>query len=176
MAPTRKPSASARIKAEQVLEKALKGSSLKKAMVSSGFGEGSTTTTLIRTKTWQKLIEERLSDEKLTEAHAKLLNSYRIDHMVFPVAVKDEEITELLHSIGCEPKKIMHGEMAIHVWFWSPDNHARKDALDMAYKLKSKYAPEKHEVKSIGIIINPEKAAMAKKALRDFIHAQQKNA
>ncbi len=47
--------------------------------------------------------------------------------------------------------------MARHVYFWSADNKARDGALDMAYKLKGKYAPEKHV--SVVATISAEKKA-----------------
>jgi hypothetical protein len=34
----------------------------------------------------------------------------------------------------------------MHVWYYAPDNKARKDAIDMAYKLRGEFAPEKFEV------------------------------
>lgn len=58
----------------------------------------------------------------------------------------DKEIKEMLAEVNCKVKRIVHGENARHVYFWSPDNNARRSALDLAYKLKGKYAPEKHLV------------------------------
>lgn len=94
---------------------------------------------ITRSKGWKELTEQYLNDNDLTKAHNELLNSRRIDHMVFPLIISDEEITELLLSVNCTPRKFMHSETATHVWFWSPDNKAKKDALDMAYKIKGKY-------------------------------------
>ncbi|MFA6095912.1 MAG: hypothetical protein WC767_03680 [Candidatus Paceibacterota bacterium] len=51
----------------------------------------------------------------------------------------DAEIIELLAGVNCQVRKIVHGKSARHVYFWSRDNRARKDALDMAYKLKKRY-------------------------------------
>jgi hypothetical protein len=73
----------------------------------------------------------------------------------------DEQIIELLESVNCTVRKIAHGDTARHVWFWSPDNKAKKDALDMAYKLRGNYAPEKKDLTSqgekIGVVILPQK-------------------
>jgi hypothetical protein len=128
---------------------------------------------ITRSKGWQYLLHTHLSDKLLSETHHDLLKSTTLDHMVFPIGVKtndekknyylkreqeakkkgeeykhieilsDEDINELLLSVNCTVKKIIHGEQARHVYFWSADNRARKDGLDMAYKLKGKYAPEK---------------------------------
>lgn len=121
-------------------------------------------------KTWQQLMDEFLPDDLLAEVHHGLLTATRIDHMVFPLGpdtdegdpsegppagpevpeafkertkMTDKEIEELLASVNCTVRKIVHGETARHVYFWSPDNRARKDATDLAYKLKSRYAPVK---------------------------------
>lgn len=58
----------------------------------------------------------------------------------------DQEIKEMLLEVGCKVKRIVHGEQARHVYFWSPDNAARQSALNLAYKLKGHFAPEKHLV------------------------------
>lgn len=115
-------------------------------------------------KTWNEVVEEFLPDSELTEKHKELLNSTRIDHMVFPLGPKknsekeewlkasgnkevkdvlsDEEITEMLAEVNCKVRRIVHGEQARHVYFWSSDNRAKKDALDMAYKLKGRFSDD----------------------------------
>ncbi len=121
------------------------GGNLSRAMKDAGYAPAVAKNPhkLRETKGWQLLMQEHLPDKTLAEHHKKLLNSKRIEHMVFPCATKDKEIKELLESVGCTVRKIQHGEMAIHVWFWAADNRALKDGLDMAYKLKSKYAAQK---------------------------------
>lgn len=135
---------------------------------------------LTESKGWRELVEERLPDTLLSQQHKELLLSTTLDHMVFPLGPKknkekeeyiekkrqlaikanreyieedilsDEDIAELLRSVNCTARRFVHGETARHVYFWSPDNKARKDGLDMAYKLKGSYAPEK----SINVNLN----------------------
>lgn len=140
--------------------------SISKEMRESGVYSKRTSTKpekLTRSKGWQTLLETHLSDELLSQTHHDLLKATRLDNMVFPLGVKtederlklpedkrekvisDEEIVLLLASVNCTVRKIVHGEHARHVYFWSADNKARDGALDMAYKLKGKYAPEKHQ-------------------------------
>lgn len=95
--------------------------------------------------TFRELLDEYLPDEQLMSSHVALLNSRRLDHMTFPINIEDEVIADMLASANCLLRKIIHGEQAKHAYFWSPDNKARKDALDMAFKLKGQYAPEKIE-------------------------------
>jgi len=117
--------------------------------------------------TWNEVIEESLSDAVLMEKHKELLQSTRIDHMVFGLGPKknedkkegedvlsDVEIIELLAEVNCKVRRIVHGEQARHVYFWSNDNKARKEALDMAYKLKGRYGDENQDRKPHGNTYN----------------------
>lgn len=115
-----------------------------KLMLQAGFKEGYARSPdkLKKTISWQELMEKNIPDNILAEKHNQLLNSTGIGHMVFPVAMKDSEITELLAGVNCVPQKFQHSNTATHVWYWARDNKAIKEALDMAYKLKSKYPKE----------------------------------
>jgi hypothetical protein len=126
---------------------------------------------LTKTKSWQELMQQYLPDDLLAQKHFELLNSTNIDHLVFPLGPKgqdddnfsggkvdkskkkdairvertsltDKEIIEMLADVNCKVRRIVHGETARHVYFWSADNKARKDGLDMAYKMKSRYQDE----------------------------------
>ena len=118
---------------------------LKHAMVDAGYSPAYAhkPQEFRNTEAVKKEYAERFTDEELDKVHHELLMAARIDHMVFPKAVTDEEIKELLATVGCTVKKIMHSDNANHAWFWSPDNMARDKALDKAYKLRSNYALEK---------------------------------
>ena len=126
---------------------------------------------LTDSKAWDRLMEEYLPDRELAKVHYGLLKSMRIEHMVFPTNIKDEEIDELLKSVNCQVRKIQHGDMAIHCWFWSPNDKARNDALDKAYKLKGKYAPEKTDLSSggepLGVIFLPRRKQDENKQLNE---------
>lgn len=86
-------------------------------------------------------IEEELEEQG--HGGALLRKMFQPEH----TKLTDEDITELLASVNCTVRKIVRGRTARHVYFWSADNKARKDALDMAYKIKASYAPEKREIK-----------------------------
>ncbi len=107
--------------------------------------------TLTESKGYKELMEKHFPDKFLAKTHKGLLKSHGIGHMVFPKAVDDKEIKKLLRSANCKAKKIMHGETANHVWYWEPDNNARKSGLDMAYKLKGSYAATKNVTLNMSI-------------------------
>jgi hypothetical protein len=101
-------------------------------------------------------IQDALPDDLLAARHLELLNASDIDHMVFPLNMMDEDITDLLKENNCTPKRFMHSETQTHVWFFSADNKARKDAIDMAYKIKGSYAPEKRVNANLNVTANVE--------------------
>lgn len=128
---------------------------------------------LTETKGWKQLMEEYLSDNDLAQKHKELLNATKIDHMVFMLGprneaereqyiaqdrakadekgieykeieyVSDDDIREMLAEVNCKVRRIVHRETARDVYFWAADNKSRKDAIDMGYKLKGSYAPDK---------------------------------
>lgn len=137
---------------------------------------------LTNSKGWQELMDEYLPEENVAKVHKALLNSHNIDHMTFPLGPKDEteveefitrakddalkagkeyiekdfltdgDISAMLADVNCTVRRIVHGEQARHVYFFAPDNRARKDALDMVYKLRGSYAAEKHDVRHFSLL------------------------
>lgn len=119
-------------------------------------------------KGFQELMEDMLPDEDVLAAHQQLLQSTRIEHMVFPIyrdpeadipeegdlteeqerrlnnpvtegqSLSDKDIEDMLAEVNCKVRKIVHGETARHVYFWSPDATARKNAIELAYKIKGR--------------------------------------
>lgn len=125
--------------------------SIGKAMRESGYSPKTAKNpkNLTESKSWEELMEEYLPDKSLMKLHERLLDSKNIDKMSFPKAIKDKEIIELLASVNCVARKMIHGKTETNCWFWSPNDKSRKEALDMAYKLKGKYV-EKVDLTSGG--------------------------
>ncbi len=122
-------------------------------MIKAGYSKKSAKNpkNLTESKAWDELMDTYLSDQELSEKHQALLNATGIAHQVYPLNVTDEQITELLKEANCQVKRFMHSEFQTHVWYFAPDNRARKDALDMAYKLKGRYAESPDSVKPVTI-------------------------
>lgn len=121
-----------------------------------------------KSKGFTELMEEYLPDDDVLDAHQQLLKSTRIEHMVFPLyrnpeadipeegdlteeqeeklkhaasageSLSDKDIEDMLAEVNCKVRKIVHGETARHVYFWSPDANARKNAIELAYKIKGR--------------------------------------
>jgi hypothetical protein len=146
------------IKQKVVLDKLTKNigknrkNTMEKAMVDAGYKPSYAKSGHIKSgKTWNQLMEIHLSDDKLAQTHEELLNFKKLDYMLFNHDIKDKDIYELMESVNCIPKKIIHGIAGVHVWFWLPDGRIRKDATELAYKVRGKMAPEKFEVEQTGI-------------------------
>lgn len=97
------------------------------------------------TKKFREKFDEMITDEMVLEWHANLGQARKLDHMVFPLAVEDEDIEDFLRSVNCVLRKIVHSTQSKHAYFWAFDNKAKKDAIDMAYKVKGSYAPTRVE-------------------------------
>jgi hypothetical protein len=125
---------------KKISENLRKGMTYEQARKEAGYSDSyAHSGHLSETDSWKELMQQYLSDELVAKVHNGLLKSTRVEHMVFPVAIEDWEIKELLEDVNCFVRKIMHGETATHVWFWAANDKARKDGVDMAYKLKKRY-------------------------------------
>lgn len=122
-------------------------------------------------KGFQELLEEQMPDDLLTSKHVDLMETKRIEHMVFPLGpageddanlsgakpnaandvekagvkverttLTDQEIKEMIADIGGTVRRIVHGQTARHVYYWSPDGKLQLDALKLAYAIKGKMA------------------------------------
>lgn len=174
----KKKSSIVALKHKRVLENVMgknsgkKRKSLYQAMIDEGYSpEYARNGHLKGTKSWDKLVEERLGDDKLSNIHRQLMVAKKLDYMLFTHEVKDEDVYELLESVGCVAKKIVHGIQGTHVWFWSSDNKTRKDALELAYKIRSKMSPEKFEIEQGGIraMSDADLAALIKQQKNRFL-------
>jgi hypothetical protein len=120
------------------------GKSVSGAMREAGYTAASASTPkkLTESKGWAELMDKYLPDKKLAETHKKLLSAKRVEHMVFPTSIEDDEIKKLLRSVGCTVRKIQQGEQAKHCWYWAPNTQANLAAVELGYKVKGKLKPD----------------------------------
>lgn len=98
-------------------------------------------------KTWNEILEQFFPDEVIAHAENGQLNASHIDHFVFAKSISNKEIQEVIESYpNCKLKKISETETTKHAYFFAPDNNAVSKSLDRIYKMKDKYAPEKHKI------------------------------
>lgn len=95
---------------------------------------------------FQALLDKYLPDEFLAEAHLGVMKANALAHDVFPVALTDDEIKEVVENVwGGHLKKLMHGDTGTHAWYIVPDHKTRIKGIAEAYKVKAKYPAEKQE-------------------------------
>ena len=130
------------------------------AMLEAGYAPSTANTPKVLTgsKAWQELIDKVLSDDKLAKKHDDLLNASGIDQFVFDISDDDETIAAVIESVpGVKLLRIRVDDMKKKAYVRVPDNQSQRAALDMAYKLKGNYAPEKSM--NVNVTIDPEQAA-----------------
>jgi hypothetical protein len=165
------------LKHKVVLNKLIKdvGKSGKSAMTSvmpkAGYSENyAKSGNIKKTKSWQYLVEKHLSDEYLAITHEKLLVSKQIKQLNFNHKLSDEEIKEILEGEGYTFIGTARFMTNATVFFSVPDGLVIKGALDLAYKVKGKNAPEKFEVEQTGLrsLSDAELAEIIKKQTARF--------
>lgn len=99
-------------------------------------------------KGFKSLLDQYLPEELVNQTHRQLLQAARLDDYRVDAKLTDKEIEQIVEEVpGCKVRKILRvkGEPTVVVYFWTPDGQTRKAAVEMAYKLRGSYAPEKHE-------------------------------
>ena len=95
-------------------------------------------------------IIESLPDSLLVGKHLELFEQKRVDYFVFPKNLTDDEIVEHVRSAGIEVITVRATEKGKMAFYSMPDSQAIKGGLEMAYKIKGTYAPEK----SVSVNVN----------------------
>lgn len=136
----------ATIRQKKAFKEVLKGSSISSAMRKVGYSKttASTTGKLTNTQGWQELLDKHLPDDMLSQRHRELLD--KRDTISMKVGKKWITIDK------------------------GPETNAVKSALDMGYKLKGHYAPEKKDIRKIIVHINPESKKKAGGAIGSFLN------
>lgn len=100
---------------------------------------------LLKSKNFQELLNENLPDDLLTKVHNDALEAKNVDSFVFPLALENDEIKELITGWGFKLTKISTGQTNKRAYYAHPDHKIRLDAVKEAYKIKNKYPAEKHQ-------------------------------
>ena len=93
------------------------------------------------------LLDEYLPETDVLEAHKGLIKAGTITNMAADSNLTDAEIRGQFYEQGIKVINISRkkGKDA-KVYFIQPDGNTRRGAVDMAYKLRGSYAPEKQEI------------------------------
>lgn len=99
-------------------------------------------------KGFKSLLDQYLPEELVNKTHSELLQAARLDDYKMDSNLSDKEIEAIVEAVpGCKVRRILRvkGSPTVTVYFWTPDGQTRKSAVEMAYKLRGSFAPEKHE-------------------------------
>lgn len=150
--------------AEQAKIKGGKRKSKRQIIKDAGFSQSvaDSPKKLLGTETAIQLMDIYLPDSKTYRTHGELMSAAEIQHYVFPKLigrkgkgartqvkqVRDDEIKKIVESVpGCRLIYIKRDPyIGAIAFFQSPDSKSRREAVDMAYKLKGRYAPEQFEL------------------------------
>lgn len=126
---------------------------------------------LTESRGWDILMETYLPEEDLAKAHKELLNAGFIERIGFEKDISDEDIMSVFEEAkGCKVlyiRKYENSDKTAYVQM--VDNNARKNALEMAYKLKGIFAPVKTANLNLNIEISPEDQEKINKALDEVL-------
>jgi len=98
---------------------------------------------LTKSRAFQEVLDKFLPEDLLGQAHAALLGLKELKQTPFFYKLPDDQVRAIVESQGftfISAKRFMTNA---YVYFTVPDGNAMKSALDMAYKLRGSYAPEK---------------------------------
>lgn len=141
---------------------------------------------LLGTETARELMEIFIPDSKIYRIHGELMGSAEIQHYVFPKLIgtkgkgartkvkqiDNKEIKTIVESVpGCRLIYVKRDDyIGAVAFFQAPDNKSRREAVDMAYKLKGNYAPEKIQlVKRKYQDLSNKELAELEKTLKNYL-------
>lgn len=136
-----------------------KPKSIKQAMKDAGYSDSyaESSTHMVRTKGFKALLDKYIPEELVTKTHLELMKSKTIAKFDFPIRFTDEQILEVMNEFGFQLVQIITNNTGIpefrsrKAYYIAPNDKARKEAIDMAYKLRGSYEPEKHSHKFDGL-------------------------
>ena len=128
------------------------GGNVSPAMIEAGYSENTAHTPqkLTESKGWKELMETYLPDELLGQKHRELFEQKQVSYFVFSKSMSDEEIIAHVKASGIEVITVRESDKGKMAFYSIPDAQAIKSGLDMGYKLKGSYAPEKKDITTLG--------------------------
>ncbi|MEK7498140.1 MAG: hypothetical protein AAB656_04455 [Patescibacteria group bacterium] len=124
------------------------GGNIGKAMIAAGYSPATAKTPqkLTKSKGWLELMETVLPDKLLTRRHGKLLDAVRLDRFMFPGAVSDNEIKEIIESVPqCKLITVVRNATWATAHFIKPDYRIQLAAVELGYKVRGKLGNNKAE-------------------------------
>lgn len=117
-----------------------------KVLEEAGYSKGiqNQPSRMMKTKSWQQLLESKLKESFLLKKHKQLINSSGLNHYTFPNAMTDQEITKIILDgvPGAKVINIHRNQQWARAHFSAPDNQTQLKSLELAYKVSGKLKSE----------------------------------
>lgn len=158
--------------AEKIKENLLKGEKLNKTQLLQEAGYNPGSVEVFKKKSFLATLNEILPDELIVKAHRALIKNKFVVEKIFPKEMDNLDITEICSHMG-RVIRIIEADIAfkgkVKICYMAVTNtKAATDGIDMAYKLKGAYAPEKHSLN-----INQDFAEMSDEELEEAVRQQE---
>lgn len=126
-----------------------------------------------RIKKVVKSMAERLPDDYLEKHHKKLMEKKTLSKISVKKTKTNtiSKVKKRLKDSGIEVISVWEDSDRIVVLYKESDTQAVRSALDMAYKIKASYAPERR----INLNINDEARDKARRALGSYLNNSRRN-
>lgn len=114
------------------------GGNLGKAMLQAGYSKAMAKNPqkLTRSKGWSEANDDVLSDKHILEIHNQLLESIKVNKLIFPINISDSEIRSMIESThDCKVILIKHLKNSNVCSYSTPDNTTILKAIELGYKL-----------------------------------------
>lgn len=130
------------------------GKSVSQAMREAGYSEATAKTPSKLTKSdgWQELMDKYMPDKLIAKTHKELFKAGSLAKQTFNDSIPDKVIKKLVKKIpGATFVEIVErttqdGKKRKDCYYIAPDARIRKDAVELAGKMKGKFAPEQIEL------------------------------
>lgn len=123
-----------------------KGGSLRKNIKDAGYSQkiADNPQQLLKSKSFQQLLDDVMPEYEVANLHKYLLKKKDLTYKTFPIKMSDFMIKSLFQKAGVEIIKIYKDEkINKKVYFLVRDEDVLQKAIDMYYKVKGSYAPQK---------------------------------
>lgn len=117
-----------------------------------------------------KTLGAEIPNSLVIKKHFDLLQQKQLSYFVFNKDMPDEEIKDHLLANGLEVISIRPSDKGKMAFYSLNDATAIAKGLDMAYKLKGSYAPEKHDLKGVVGDISGEIKQQVESAIENFLN------
>lgn len=133
----------------RIAKKVVKGEPLKKAIKEEGYSDTLATqpTRLTRKKSFQELLDEVMPEEFVLDQHRRLYSEHRDIKQIRLESLDDKDIRKACKGYENVSviKKPAEGYTLLIIN--QVDRQARKDAVELAHRLRGSFSPTKIEIK-----------------------------